>query len=211
MKYLLTEERGASSVMIIFLMLVLAVLGVYSISSAQVNYTFSNKTLAWNREYFECDAQIEKFLMDIDSILAEAEQKTIKEALRQGAGKINYGIDAVTPVDFGEAAAEMQNTYGRLYRRNVLNGLSAFEQYPEMNVSEDGSSVIDITISVGAKARINAKIAVLPLRYSFESIDGEIRGTLDENRKRFMILEWKQHQIIVSSNTQKPLWDGKVE
>ena len=210
MKYLFTEERGASSVMIIFLMLVLAVLGVYSISSAQVNYIFSNKTLAWNREYFECDAQAEKFLMDIDGILAEAEQKTIKEALQQGAGKMHYGTDAVTPVDFGEAAAEMQNSYDRLYRRNILNGLSAFEQYPEMNVSEDGSS-IDITISVGAKSRINAKIAVLPLRYSFESIDGEIRGTLDENRKRFMILEWKQHQIKVSSNTQKPLWDGKVE
>ena len=200
MKYFLTDELGASSVLIIFLMLVLAILGTYSISSARVNYTFSNKTLVWNREYFDCDAQAEEFLMDIDSVLAGAEQKAIKTDLQQGTGEIHYEIEM-----------EMQNAYDRLYMQNMLMGLqSLFGKYPDLNVSEDGSS-IGITMSAGARARIDVKIAVLPLRYSIELIHGEIKGTLTESRKRYMVLEWKHRQIITSDNIQKPLWDGQVE
>ena len=204
MIYLLTEESGASSVMIVFLMLVLVTLGAYTISSARVNYAFSRKAFEWNRKYYECDTQAEEFLMDVDKALAKAERKTAEAAIWPNSSETQYGIHEITPV-----TAEI--IFNNLYKHYLSEELALLsEQYDRMDVNED-LSTIGMIIQAGGKEQIGVKLTVLPLRYAFESIDGEIRGVLKEGGRRYSILEWRQAQMIGASATQEPLWNGEIE
>ena len=198
----LTEESGATSVMIISMMMVLVTLGAYSISSARINYAFSNKALEWNKKYYECDRQAEVFFMDVDTVLAKAEKQTAQVALQLNSDETEYGIDRIL-------AENAEHIFNELYMQNITSELTSLTaKYPDMAVNED-ASVIDMTITIDNSSYIEVKIAVLPFRYSIESQDGEISGVLNESNKRCHILQWSQNQVI-NDPVQPPLWDGQI-
>ncbi|MDR1560073.1 MAG: hypothetical protein LBS84_10330 [Clostridiales bacterium] len=194
MKDLHTEENGAASVLIIFMMLVLVTLGAFSITAARVNYVFSGKALDWKTEYYECDALAEEFLMDFDAALAKAERGTAEAVSdRNGAAEL-------TP-------ESLERQFNSMYRNKILMELNSVrERYPGMDINEDGT-VVSVTVSAGGKSRIEIKAAALPFRYSFDGTT----AVLDKDGRRYSILEWKQSQLRNEGNAvQEPLWDGIV-
>jgi len=54
-------------------MLVLVTLGAFAIVSARVNYTFSVKALEWNQMYYALEDKAERYVMEVDALLKEAE------------------------------------------------------------------------------------------------------------------------------------------
>jgi len=197
MKRLLADESGASSVLIVFMMLVLVILGAYSISSSRVNYTFSVRALEWKQTYYEREKEAEQFLVDTDIALAEAERKTAEAVLTGEALNIIEG--------------NAEQSINKLYKQHVVNELSTLsERYPDIEVNE-GGSVITRILPSNEKFQIKVKLAVLPFRYSIDSGNGQVKGVLNEAGKRYAILEWKQLQkISEEAATQEPLWDGIV-
>ena len=71
----LGNEDGATSVLIVFMMIVLVTLGAFAITSANVNIKFSNKAAAWSEKYYALDATGELYTRDFDYALAAAEAK----------------------------------------------------------------------------------------------------------------------------------------
>ena len=202
MKQFFTDESGASSVLIIFMMLVLVTLGAYSISSARINYVFSRKSLEWNKNYYECDLEAERFLMVLDKALADSEWVTVEGAF----GRRTDGVNTLNNINSENAEDELN----RLFESNVVEKLQAMaEQYSNMEVQDDGS-VVYMTISKDNSA-IDLKIAVLPFRYTYETADDRVRAVLDDSLKRYSVLEWRQRQITVDDDQYRTLWDGVVE
>jgi len=201
-KQFLADESGASSVLIIFMMLVLVTLGAYSISSARINYVFSRKSLEWNQNYYECDLEAERFLMVLDRALAESEWETVEGAV----GNRNTGANAINGISY-ENAGDVLN---RLYKTNVVEKLLAISvQYVDMKVQTEGP-VVSMTI-LNDNSAIDLKIAVLPFRYTYESAEDSVKGVLDDSLKRYSVLEWRQRQITADDDLLRPLWDGVVE
>jgi len=200
-KQFFADESGASSVLIIFMMLVLVTLGAYSISSARINYVFSRKSLEWNQNYYECDLEAERFLMVLDRALAESEWETVEGAV----GNRNTGANTINGIS-QENAGDVLN---RLYKTNVVEKLLAISvQYADMKVQTEGP-VVSMTI-LNDNSAIDLKIAVLPFRYTYESVENSVKGVLDD-MKRYSVLEWRQRQITADDDLLRPLWDGVVE
>lgn len=85
----LREEKGAASVLVILIMVVFCLLGLLAMVYAQSNYALSQKTLAWQKEYYALDAAGEAALQEIDALLQaaldEAENPQAYSSLSQAA------------------------------------------------------------------------------------------------------------------------------
>jgi len=192
---LLCDENGATSVLIIFMMLVLVILGAYSISSAHVNYTFSARALEWKQAYYECDAMAEEFLTDTDAALAGAEKETAEAVIQSAAGA---------------APGYTEQSVNDLYRQNVLKEFSVLADKYDIQIDGDGLAVSSVISSEG-ESQINDRIAAAPFRYSIDAVNGTVMCLLNENDKRYTILEWRQVQKINEDNeATTELWDGIV-
>ena len=195
MRRLLGGQSGATSVLIIFMMLVLVILGAYSISSAHVNYTFSSRALEWKRAYYECDSKAAEFLMDTDSALARAESGTAEAVIRH---------------DPGIPQANAAQWINALYVKNVLKEFALLSDKYDIEIHEDGPDVSTV-VSSGGNSRISVRIAAAPFRYSVTQDGGTIKCALKGNGKRYAVLEWREAQKINGDNaTQEPLWNGAV-
>ena len=196
MKYFINDEKGATSVLVIFMALVLVTLGAYSISSANVNYTFSSRAHGWKQAYYECDAKAEAFLMDADIALAEAEKKTVEAIAGHYAGELDGNAE--------QAAHE-------LFNQNVIKEISLLSDKYNVEINE-GDMDINTLVSSDKGSQIKVKIRALPFRYSVETSNGEVRGAINGNSKRYAILEWKEMQKANGDNAvQEPLWDGVIQ
>lgn len=69
---------GSSSLLIIFLVLCLTTFAILSLSSAQSDYSFSQKFAEHKTEYYEASSRAEMILGEIDQILEKAAKKEYK-------------------------------------------------------------------------------------------------------------------------------------
>ena len=196
MKYFLNDQSGATSVLVIFMLLVLVTLGAYSISSANVNYTFSRRALEWKEAFYDCDAKAEEFIMDADIALSNAEKKTAETIL---------GYDA------GALEGNAPQTINTLFNQNVIKEISLLSDKYGVEINEDDMAVSTV-VSSNSGSLIRVKVIALPFRYSLDASDNEVRGVLNGDYKRYAIQEWREMQKTSGDNAvQEPLWDGTIE
>ena len=192
---IINDESGATSVLVIFMMLVLVTLGAYSISSAHANYAFSSRSLEWKEAYYDCDAKAEVFLMDADTALARAERGTAEAVMGRDAGDLDGNIGQSIDI---------------IFHQNVLKEIAFLSDKYNVEVDE-GNLDISTVISSSGGSQIKVRITALPFRYSIAPSNGGVNGILNGNRKRYAILEWKETQKTGGNNAvQEPLWDGKI-
>jgi len=157
--------------------------------------------MEWNQNYYECDLEAERFLMVLDKALTDSEWVTVDGAFRRTDGRHvvnNFSLENI------------EDVLNRQYKSNVVEKLQVIsQQYPDMEVQEEGA-VVYMTISKDSSA-IDLKIAVLPFRYTYETVDDRIRAVLNDSLMRYSVLEWRQRQITVNDDLSRPLWDGVVE
>jgi len=72
------NKKGATSILVIFMMIVLVTLGAFAITSARVNLKFADKALEWDKMYYSLDDRAEEYLKDVDVQLAKAEKLTME-------------------------------------------------------------------------------------------------------------------------------------
>ena len=190
----LSGQSGASSVLVIFMMLVLAALGTFSITSAKVNYTFSRRAADWTAAYYEADAEAEEFLARVDAELAEAERKA-------------YGG---LPAANGETANPAP---GEAYSRFALENMEALKaDYPGLTI-EAGRGKITVSANFQSVSRPQTNLAVeLSVDAPDYAESGVLTGSGQAGAKaRYAITAWTQWQPeIPAEATEQPLWDGKM-
>ncbi len=108
----LKDENGAASVLVILIMVVFSVLGLLAMIYAYSNYRLSQKTLAWNEEYYALDTLGEEALGEINQILFECKSSA-------GNGE-----------DFSLLAGEALNTWLEGKNRLIYN---SWQPQPQLN------------------------------------------------------------------------------
>ncbi|MDR1000133.1 MAG: hypothetical protein LBL96_04955 [Clostridiales bacterium] len=182
----LYDERGATSVLMLLMMITLVTLGTYSISSSQVNYVFCSKALEWNRRYLEADSKGEQFLQRLNQALAEAERKTI--------------IAAVSP-SYAAYDTSPKQALSNLYMTNAREEIAKLS---DPSVTLNGSTLTADACSDNCHISIVAELA--PLRFSFDPSG----AATTNNEPRYTVLKWEQWQETSASIFQQPVWDGLV-
>lgn len=190
------DEKGAASVLVICMMLVLVTLGTLAIASANANNRLSQRSLAWNTMYYTLDAQGEIFLSLLDGKLAAAEKATT-EYLQTRLAEGYQEDDAIA---------------GNLFLLNAeeyINELSL--NYPKMTLDNSESTVnLIFTHEEDSLFRLAVSVAVRTPVFTVSETDGIISAVWEDGQSRYKIEEWYVYQEDTPQEQDIQIWDGEL-
>jgi len=223
----LCNEDGATSVLIIFMMIVLVTLGAFAITSANVNIKFSNKAAAWSEKYYLLDSVGEQYAGEIDYALARAEAKAAEYIHAAGYTKTSY--DGVTADAQREIAAlwkdegamhTIENIFNRVYMDwayEEISTLNALYPETEIQLTKAGLVINDMSVEVNLGVDENTdyqlcvKLAVRVPSYNFRSEANGISMAKDFDATRYVVADWYQWQVPKEyTSPYEDVWDGVI-
>lgn len=92
MRYLIKNEDGSSSILVIILMVVLMVFGLAVLTTSLSNLRLSEKKRSWLADYYKVEGLAEKEIALIDHLLSESEDKALK-VMEDGSYVDDYMLD----------------------------------------------------------------------------------------------------------------------
>ena len=187
--YFIKSEEGATSVLVIFMLIALVIFGTVAISAAHVNYRFASLAVNWSEMYAGLDDQAEGFTADVDAALAEAFWLTAALSSQWGSEEERF------------AAMPNANDLYFSFALNKLNDLSAL--YEGMTVVEafddSGRPVLEISSNFVSEANADAHLRVVLYANQLAGVKGE---------PRYVVVSWQQWQTPVEILDEHTLWPG---
>lgn len=191
-------EKGAASILVILMLLVLVTLGAFAVTSASANLKFSRKAAEWNEAYYELDAMGEQFLAAFDGKLAEAEsaaRQYVTGGLSGTETEPDAGIFSNIYLYFADMyIRELAPVYSGLDVSVTYNGLSAESILASLSVEYEPDE--------GGLRGIRIAVRVKPPEYQ----------ETDSGTARYGIESWYEYQGGDEAYEEPPvqLWDGSL-
>lgn len=200
------KRKGASSILVLFMVVVLITLGLFTIVSANINFRLSKKSVTWNQTYYELDSLCEEKLGLIDKALFEAEQEAVK--------KISENLEQYTKENVYE---ELNNEYKKI-SENKLKNLEFNNSEVTIGTFEDTTidylefGFVEKSLS-DENYQINVQLKIKDILYDTNINGGNIELKKIYNENRYDIIKWKQYQeIIVDEDANKvEIWDPRED
>ena len=222
----LCNEEGATSVLIIFMMIVLVTLGAFAITSANVNIKFSNKAVDWHEKYYVLDSAGEQYAMMLDYALAAAEVASVEYIHDQGYTAPDYeGISDSVQAELAALWKDGGNTtalnviFARLYMEKAYAEISAMsEKFPnsEIRTTRAGDVITNLEVEVNLGVDENTdyqlciRLEVQPPAYTFSIQNAGIRARKNFDGARFVVADWYQWQLPKEYVNLQDVWDGSI-
>ncbi len=202
----LKKRQGASSVLILFTVVILVTLGLFTIVSASVNYSQSQKSALWTRSYYELDSYGEALLANVDNALFQAEQEAVNyimtsEYLQNNAETIPSEIHEINKDIYNNDKNNVYKVLNNTYKSLAINYLKPLEDTYDSNVvaiyNEDGSVYSLFYTAVLTKYddlefKFDIKINIQDILYDINVQDGVISGKKIDFKKRYLVTKWQQ-------------------
>jgi len=215
------NEDGATSVLIIFMMIVLVTLGVFAITSADVNVKFSRKAAGWSEKYYALESLGERYVSEIDYALAKAEADAIafteQQDFRGLQGEMSLEMQAWVMDQW--AVAPMEVTPDLVFdvkymelARAAVGAVNAAYAESEALETENGiaSSVVFVDANDDAyRLRVTLAIETPEHRFSVSDTNTVLMEKA-EDAARYAVTEWRQAQKEKDYETQE-IWNGAVQ
>lgn len=200
------KRKGASSILVLFMVVVLITLGLFTIVSANINFRLSKKSVTWNQTYYELDSFCEEKLGLIDKALFEAEQEAVK--------KISENLEQYTKENVYE---ELNNEYKKI-SENKLKNLEFNNSEVTIATFEDTTidylefGFVEKSLS-DENYQINVQLKIKDILYDTNINGGNFELKKIYNENRYDIIKWKQYQeIIVDEDANKvEIWDPRKD
>jgi hypothetical protein len=187
----LFSNKGAASVLVVFMMIILVTFGTLSLSAALANDRLGAKAVSWMSDYYELDAQAEFFCMEVDAYLLSAESRAAVFISESGFAEIYYQEARRALEDMASGRLDMEIT------------------------GSGGATQIEVLFSEGTEPGDQNLTVVLGLAdpefLPRPETDGQIswrRG--DGFSKRYTVLKWRQWQTPFAQDDNLVLWDGVI-
>jgi hypothetical protein len=101
-KRVLTSQKGASSVLVILLLLALVVFGVAALTTALSGLRLGQKVSDWNESYYRLEGQAARCWAEIDAAVSRAAEtggpfeQALKNELKQLSFETTLKVNAIT-------------------------------------------------------------------------------------------------------------------
>lgn len=225
---LLKDQSGATSVLVILMLLVLVTFGSFAIISANSNIKLSKTAASWSKMYYALDAKGELYISEVDKRLYMAEIKALDYIEQKCYSELIYldiPVELQTRIrnsveENGVNSLTLYNAFNRVYYYYANLYLSEMaELYPEnivsaLNDDVEITAVISDMLFVSSEnpeCHLNVSVEVRPMNYSFYIQDGEVSYEY-ESTKRYKILSWTQSQTKpVISDKSDEVWSGIID
>ena len=217
------NQRGATSVLVIFMMLVLVTLGAFAITSAHANYRLSQRALLWKTMYYRLDALGEEYLSLIDSRLAKAEKIASDFTVnKRWQNMVNLDIPSELKVIInqriannpGNPEAEAFNTVFLHYSNLFLIELTDNLEHANISLIGDGLEINSLLISLDITDEtfrdegngLQVTLWVEPAASVVETDNGLSLTWRYGNR--YIIEDWYEYQQAQDDAPAMSVWDG---
>ncbi len=84
------KRKGASSVLVLFMVVILVTLALFTIVSTRLNYKLSEKASEWNSKYYYLDGKAEEHLAEVATLINVAEKEAIDTFLLEKTNSEEY-------------------------------------------------------------------------------------------------------------------------
>lgn len=237
MKKLLWDRQGATSVLVIFMMIVLVVFATLAFTTSYANYSLSQKASVIMQENYSLDTLAMDMTFRIDSALANAETRA-QEVMK---GDVTQGRIEGFTLTQGETVRKrvaadpsfLSELMDRLYMTYVIEELTPLlEEYDGLKVllgddysdgnflafdrvSPDADDLkVSIALTTGTKQgdkQLDVVLAVEPLRYVLQvSGDAATGARAEDFEIRYRVDAWKQWQIPFEYNDGLQFGDATI-
>lgn len=204
----LEKRQGSSTILVLFMIVVLVTLGFFTIVSASLNYKLSLKTSQWNKSYYELDSKGEIIKAKIDEACYRAEQEAVKYVMVSGYNK-KYS-DVAIPED-------IHNINKKLYAGNINNVYDVLNNtykslaniYLKDVEDEFGGEVVTLYNEDGSvfsiyyknilqkdddsTYKLDIKLNIQDILYDISIEPNEVSGKKVDFKNRYSIEKWKQY------------------
>lgn len=238
MKQLLSDRQGATSVLVIFMMIVLVVFATLAFTTSYANYTLSQRAAVITQENYALDALAMRMTLKIDAALAAAETRA--QAAMRSEGVLLGRIEGFTLAQ-GEAVrariaadpAFIGELMDRLYLTYVTEELKPLaDEYVGLEMALGGEYadgnflnidraapvgdeiVVSLALTTGSMQgdkQLDVALAVEPLRYELTaSGDAAVGARADTFERRYRVDAWKQWQIPFEYDDSLQFGDARL-
>ena len=225
---LFRNDRGATSVLVVFMMIVLVTLGAFAITSANVNMIFGRKAVALNTAYYALDGAGEQYVAAVDYALAQAEGWAVEYMRQKGFLSPQYpeipdAMQSRIWSGFENALNKnnhCQDAFNRVYLYYAYENLKAlYSEYPTQILMpfDDGNGIAGLAIEISVQSPDNLDSSLLIAlrvasdRFTIDYSAGEIAGSLADHGPRCLIENWSQKQAPFTYDGGLELWDGSMD
>ena len=203
-------SSGAASIIVIFMIMVLFVFGMLSLTTAMANLRLSQKGVAWNQEYYALESEVEQMLFEIDVKLAAAELATREEMQRfvQASARNNISLDELYERYFYyHACLQLQSLpqdridSADINANRYSNTTIPFDELPQPTIYMDFNQGTEKHLLIGLQI-------VLP-QSSLAVENGVVTGSrLTPSASRYIILDWREWQDPF--DYEQDIWDSNI-
>ena len=184
-------ERGAASVLVVFMMIILVTFGTLSLTASLANIRLGEKTVTWMDSFYNMDSEAERLCMEVDACLLMAENAAIA-ALPTG------GFDELYYQEANRALRELASSHTSV----TVNGQGSSTQV-EIHLSkgsEPGSHNLDVVLSL-----------VKPEFILVQDPSGQPGWRrADSFMKHYNVLKWQEWQAPFEFEEAVSFWDGTI-
>jgi len=220
----LSGNRGAASVLVVFMLIALVTLGAMALTTAAANQRLGSKATVWSRRFYRLDNAAIENLAEVDAALYQAEtsarQYIARESYRApGWPGITDEAQQLIRAQMTEVTADkLETLFIRLYRLFAVQALQLLPQEGGYILTFDPATVaddvfydiddpgdaplplilVDYTVTTDendVQHNLHALLDVRCPKYSFAAEESGISGLrADINQRRYGILRWQQWQ-----------------
>ena len=213
------RNKGASSVLVILMMVVLALFGLSALTASLATVRLTEKSGNWAGEYYLLEAEAEKVVAQLDKVLHDAESRAVGYMEEKG---FLEETGTVLPADLQKIVYLSMTEYlpdsGRdAYLGRVMEAVYLLHAVNEIKmefpgaeleyldniyghvIEDEATSAVLFGITVSEETDENAKnidllIEIVFPGYSIHFAGNEVSGTRLSGGLRYNIVEWREWQ-----------------
>lgn len=227
------KRKGISTIVVVFMVIILVTFGLSTMLSSNLNYKLSEKSSNWSKNYYELDYLGEKDYFEIEKILNTCERTAVeyimnKEYLKDNSEYLDSSHQKKLKKIYEDnpTTSSIYTILNSVYKEKAYELISLSDNYDFSNtslVSEyNDNDLIDSIIYTKKIHDQNDKSKYLEIKFSINDIlfnisedSGIYTGTRKINRNPIEILSWnavyEQDDIEEGLEIWDPLDSGVIE
>ncbi len=199
------KRKGASSVIVLFTIVILITFSFFTIVSANADYRKSLEASEWNNSYYELDSYGESVVAEIDDVLYHAEQDAVhyiltSEFQQKNSKTISQHIHLVNKKIYNNNVNNVYDVLNNTYKSLALEYLKEIEEKYNGDVvalyNKNGgvySLYYKNDLSLTNKSYIlSIKLNIQDILYDVSINNGKFSGRKIDFKNRYLITKWIQ-------------------
>lgn len=202
----LKKRKGASSVLILYCIVILVLISLLTIMHVSLNYNISYEQSKWNENYYKIDSYAESVVAEIDDALFNAEQQAVnyfinQEYLIENSSIIPEDIHNINKSIYNNDVNKSYDILNNTYKYLAIIYLQPIQETyggEILTVYNDDETIYSLyykntfTLENFEDYKLETRISIKDILYDITIEDGIVSGHKIDFKNRYEVVNWSQ-------------------